>query len=181
MPRKSKTDHCVMKNGHPFCMNCGQSYTINLPAPIPVVTGAIDGFIKAHKDCEKTWTEPVVDLSKPFSERVLWWCEHGNRGVSSETILANYIKVKGRIVPVKVKRRPESDWDHPKDPSDFNRCHMLLEALPEIRENLEQMREVSPVWAKLVDNWDKLTEMLEEQLATGKRNGMYEFMKELGC
>lgn len=180
-PRKRKGDHIVMRNGHPFCTHCGQTYLVNLPAPIPVVTGAWNGFIKVHANCKKTWTEPVPDLTQDIPTRVLWWYENGERGVSAETLLANFITVQGNLAAMKIKKRPRSEWGHPHDPSDFGRCHKLLEALPELREHLDQMKDVSRVWSNLVDNWDKLTAMLQEQLTTGKRNGMYEFMKELGC
>jgi len=67
---------------------------------------------------------------------------------------------------------------HPHDPSDFYRCHKLLELIPEWREELPKMREVSPAWAALVDNWDMLTDMLKEQIA-GKKNDMYEKMQAI--
>ena len=43
------------------------------------------------------------------------------------------------------------------------------------------MKKESEVWRRIVENWDKLCEMLEEQMKTGKANGMYEFMESLGC
>lgn len=46
---------------------------------------------------------------------------------------------------------------------------------------IDNLRTLSLVWEKLADNWDKLTEMLEEQLQTKKANGMYELMKQIGC
>jgi hypothetical protein len=177
MAKKRKDDHVVVRNGHPFCTNCGASYEINLPAPIPVVTGAIDGFIKAHRACEKTWTQPVPEISANTVERMTFWLANGERGTSSETMFS--------ILAQKIPGAPQLDpkWgpSHPLDPDDFRRCHLLLECVPDFRTMLDHMKDVSPVWAKLVENWDRLTEMLKEQLATDKRNGMYEFMKELGC
>jgi hypothetical protein len=178
---KSKTDHCVMRNGHPFCMNCGETYVINLPAPVHVVTGAIEGFVKTHRHCKKTWQEPKPDMSQEASLRAIWWLEHGERGVSSETIFANLVNMAGELSRVMYKKRPSPQWSHPLDPDDFRRCHLLLEVVPELREEMHRMKAVSPVWSALVDNWEKLTEMLKEQMETGKPNGMYEFMKELGC
>jgi hypothetical protein len=41
------------------------------------------------------------------------------------------------------------------------------------------LKPASKTWENLVENWDKLTEMLKEQMQTKKPNGMYEFMKQL--
>lgn len=181
MPRKKKSDHCVMRNGHPFCTHCGQSYVINLPAPIPVVTGAINGFVETHKNCEKTWTEPVADQSQSIEQKLIFWYKNGERGISSNTMFANFVNLTSDFTRQVFRLLPKRQWHHPCDPDDFYRCHKLLETVPELRAHLDQLREISPVWNNLVDNWPKLTEMLEEQLRTRKTNGMYEFMKELGC
>ena len=69
----------------------------------------------------------------------------------------------------------------PSDPDDFKRCYLLLKAVPQLKTDLHKLKALSPTWSNLVDNWDKLTEMLEEQLRTKKANGMYEFMKSLGA
>lgn len=174
--KKQDTDHVVLRNGQPFCMHCGETYTINTPARIPIVVGAINGFIEAHKNCKKTWTEPVPDMTQDPPTRAIWWTENGERGTSSETIFAVLVEVRGELIRQKIKPRPPSEWDHPHDPADFRRCHKLLEVVPELREEMFRMKPISKVWSKLVDHWDQLTEML---LAEDK--GMYEFMKELGC
>jgi len=69
--------------------------------------------------------------------------------------------------------------DIPWDPSDFNRCHGLLEMVPEWKSRMNEVAKLSKQWNSLVKNWDKLTEMLLEQNKTGKPNGMYEFMETL--
>jgi hypothetical protein len=69
----------------------------------------------------------------------------------------------------------------PADPDDFRRCYLLIKAVPQWKERLVELKSLSETWSKLVDNWDKLTEMLEEQMRTRKANGMYELMNSLGC
>ena len=172
--RKKKGDHCVMRNGHPFCTHCGRSYEIALPAPVPMVTAQINAFVEMHKDCKKTWTEPVADLTEPEAERMHFWRTVGERGVSSETI---YSVLCGTLAPL---RQPK-DFRHPLDPADFLRCYKLLEIIPEWRDRLEELKTLGDPWPALVDNWDKLTEMMNEHRAGGDWRPMYEFMKELGC
>ncbi len=108
-----------------------------------------------------------------------WWAENGEHGISSKTMfnhLAKKIQVRGL----------KNDYQFPpSDPSDFSRCHKLLQAVPQWKERLNELKTISPVWEKLVDNWGKLTEMYEQNEKEGWKNykkiGMYEFMKSLGC
>lgn len=69
--------------------------------------------------------------------------------------------------------------DYPHDPSDFGRCYRFLEAVPEARSRLTMMRDVSPVWARLVDAWDELTALYLEESPTGVAPKLYARMKEL--
>lgn len=145
-----------MKNGHPFCKNCGQAYRIALPAPIDIVVAIINAFIKHHKNCEKTWTEPVADMNDPMTDRVVFWLKNGFRGISSETILAQFTD---RTPLNGIETHSRDRWRHPLDPSDFGRCHKLLEIVPEFRKELSVMKAVSPEWSRLVDAWDELTQL----------------------
>src|SRR5579872_2015706 len=125
-------------------------------------------FTKSHAKCPKTYKEPTVNPSLSIEQRANFWWQHGERGASSETIFG---VLSGRGV--------KRDGCHPWDPSDFKRCHGLLLVIPEWRDRLLEMKSQSKAWSNLVDNWDKLTEMLEEQMQTGKDNGMYKFMQTL--
>ncbi|HHF4539203.1 TPA: hypothetical protein ACPPHA_001465 [Haemophilus influenzae] len=41
---------------------------------------------------------------------------------------------------------------YPFDPSDLSRCVKLLERVPKMRDYLYKMKEISPIWAKLVEH-----------------------------
>lgn len=165
---KSKTDHVIIRNSNLFCSHCGREQKVPYPIEIPVFTAMGAAFSKSHANCVKTWSEPLVDQSLSVRQKAEFWWNHGEHGSSSECM---YQVLSGK----------QGSGSYPHDPSDFKRCHGLLEMVPEWRGELDKMRTVSPVWNNLVDNWDKLTEMLKEQMATGKANGMYELMKSLGC
>lgn len=51
----------------------------------------------------------------------------------------------------------------PLDASDFGRCVRFLEAVPEARERLPRMKQVSAKWAVLVDCWDELTALYHDE------------------
>lgn len=167
---KSKTDHVVIRNQKLFCSNCGREQIVPYPIEIPVFVAMGKAFSKSHANCANTWTEPVVDPSLSEIEKAEFWYDHGERGSSSEYM---YSILSGKSQSI--------NGSYPHDPSDFKRCHGLLLMVPEWRSKLDDMRRMSLVWNNLVDNWDKLTEMLLEQMASKKDNGMYDFMKTLGC
>lgn len=166
----SKTEHVVIRNNKLFCSNCGDSQAIPFPIAIPVLTAMGEAFTKMHKDCKKTCQEPTPDEKMSTTAKAYMWLNHGERGMSSECM---YQTISGQHIGARSY--------HPSDPDDFRRCYGLLKMVPEWKDELHKMKKVSAVWSNLVDNWDRLTEMLEEQLQTRKANGMYEFMKKLGC
>lgn len=162
-----------MRNGDLFCSRCGQDFKLQMPMSTTMFSTITNQFSKEHSNCLKTWNEPVPDPGQQKSDidkNVQWWIKNGERGISSETML----KYCYGLDIAKYE-------SHPHDPADFKRCHLLLQAVPQLKSYLHRMNSVSPVWEKLVQNWEKLTEMLEEQMRTKKPNGMYEFMESLGC
>lgn len=175
-----KNEHTGFRNGDLFCFNCGASYKMQLPQPVDMAAAMMTQFAKSHSGCAKTWTEPVAESNgKTEVENAEWWAINGEQGMSSKTMfnkLASSIGV----------RKLKNDYPcTPSDPDDFKRCYKLLQAVPQWKLRLNELKTLSPVWANLVDNWDKLTEMFEqnqrEDWKNYKKVGMYEFMKSLGC
>lgn len=169
----TKKDNTGFRNGDLFCFNCGTSQKLPLPMDAGLASDWMMAFSKRHKSCPKTWSEPQNSIEgKTEAENEKWWLTNGEHGTSSKTMynhLTDGVKMN-------------LDWQSTtSDPSDFRRCHLLLEAVPQYRNKLDKMKPISRTWSNLVDNWAKLTEMLLEQMRTKKANGMYELMKKLGC
>lgn len=109
------------------------------------------------------------------------WLASGERGTSSECIF--YVMTG---MPVGSYRCSTA---HPSDPDDFKRCEKLLRKVPEFLSRFDEMRVVSPVWDKLVTNWNRIACLIEEEapgvLSGEFRHGSapktYALMKELGC
>ena len=106
-----------------------------------------------------------ISVGAPIYQQVIDWL-----WVSSETIFSI---ISGQNI------RPNFDYMAPSDPDDFRRCYLLLKAVPEFKEMLYKMKPISHEWDALVDNWDRLTELLEEQMKTKQSNGMYDLMQSL--
>lgn len=94
------------------------------------------------------------------------WHGSGEHGISSEAIFDRLaFGIQGRR------------WgsDYPRDPSDFRRCQLLLRRVPEWRERLPEMAANGPEWARLVERWDDIHALIEEEVPgylEGHREGM---------
>lgn len=166
----TKTNHTTIRNGNLFCTHCGGEKKIVLPIAITEYTQAIDDFNKLHKKCKKVWTEPTIQVATTtLKERMAFWLEHGERGVSSETIFEVITGQKLR----------DGKFSHPHDPGDLYRCYKLLLVCPEFNRSLGELSKVSPQWKILVENWKVLIQMLEENVNSGIDNGLYDFMQHL--
>ena len=53
---------------------------------------------------------------------------------------------------------PDAGTNHPRHVLDLGMCIRLLQRIPELKAELDTMREVSPLWRVLVDNWETLDE-----------------------
>ncbi|OZE77161.1 hypothetical protein CH305_18155 [Rhodococcus sp. 15-649-2-2] len=110
------------------------------------------------------------------------WLATGERGISSEMIATHLTGVP--ILPDRWSNRRDS---HPHDPSDFRRCELLLRAVPKARQRMDSVGDLSPVWRNLVDHWDEIVALCEEESpgcfdgprAGGKASKAYSLMKEL--
>jgi hypothetical protein len=101
------------------------------------------------------------------------WMVNGETGCSSKCMAA----VAMGVAPKEIH--------HPLDPADFNRCLLLVEQVPEVRESFPKIRALSPQWAALIDAWDELREKFVAEVGwnwcTRRRaKQTYDRMKELG-
>lgn len=161
--------HTTFRNQKLFCTNCGGEYLIQFPIPIDKLPEKIDAFNTLHGDCPKIWVEPKPDQSKSIEKRAMEWLNVGEHGSSSKAMWFCFMGQTG-------------GRDHPYDPDDFKRCYKLLEFVPEWKSRISKLRTLSPQWDKLVDNWDTLTKMYEQNVKENWVNykdiKMYELIQE---
>jgi len=105
------------------------------------------------------------------------WLADGERGLSSEQMFETFTGLPCR------SRHFRNVPCHPHDPSDLRRCMELLKSVPEFHGRMQAMRGVSSAWSRLVDRWDELTALLEQEMADkcnkGRAPKTYEMMKEI--
>ncbi len=75
---------------------------------------------------------------------LVWLLEDKDTGVSSKAMAAAVLGKEAKYT-----------WT-PSDPSDFNRCLLLIESAPEIKDHMDKVAAISDSWAKLVSHWGEI-------------------------
>lgn len=109
-----------------------------------------------------------------MTENIIKWMFNGKKGISSETMAATAM---GHV---------HSEGCHPSDPSDLNRCILLVEAAPEVKDAFPKIAALSKTWAAVIEHWDELREMFISEVGYDWSNSKlarktYDRMKQLGC
>lgn len=167
MGEKQQEIHVISrKPGIFFCLHCGEMYEMNLPAPVDVFVGAMEAFNKTHQKC-KLGSRGLACANcfrfgheREKCERLNYngdwrkWLEGPDTGASSRTLcraLAHGPDVVHQSIYF------------PLDDDDFGRCYRLLKAIPGWRARIGEVRNLKG-WAPLVDAWDELERLYEEEL-----------------
>jgi hypothetical protein len=90
-----------------------------------------------------------------LSEAAIQWLAIGEHGNSSNALFF-------ALTHIKPGDMDGSNDAHPHDPDDLRRCRLLLAAIPEYF-SVEKIAAISPVWAKLVANWDAICAMMDKE------------------
>lgn len=97
----------------------------------------------------------VQNRAPGLSEAAARWLASGERGISSNSIFTHLTGINAL-----------ESWSshHPHDPDDFRRCRLLLEQVPELKEQFQRMATASKAWAGLVRNWDSICEQMNREI-----------------
>jgi hypothetical protein len=162
-----------------FCLHCGETYEMNLPAPVDVMVGAMGSFSKTHKKCKLTERGLACEFCFEFGHapdkcsRLKYggdwrrWKEGPDTGASSLTLCRALAHGPDVI---------HQSIDTPRDASDFGRCYRLLKAIPGWRQRIGEVRHLVG-WAPLVDAWDDLERLFEEATTSGNFEPFNERMR----
>jgi hypothetical protein len=82
---------------------------------------------------------------------VLEWLFTGQVGASSKAMAAAACGLPG-------------SRSYPSDPDDLNRCLLLLEKVPAIRDRFAAISDLSDVWARLIDRWEVIEQSFLEEV-----------------
>jgi len=184
---KKKVDDWIVMNiagfpGHIQCLRCGALFDLQLPQSVDLVVGAGKAFEKSHRRCKakpeglhcaycnKTGHQgPEACPQVKGVQSLESWILGPDTGTSSRTIAHVLAGVVGPL-----------DWpDIPLDPDDFGRCYRLLKLIPGWRERMGEVSAKYKAWKPLVDHWDELESLYEEEYRSGKAPKLYARMRAL--
>lgn len=78
-----------------------------------------------------------------MKDKIIKWFGTGKVGASSKAMALASIGMA-------------NDGSYPCDPADFNRCLLLLEAVPEIRNRMDKVAAINGTWGRLVAKWSEV-------------------------
>jgi hypothetical protein len=131
-------------------MVLGESHALTTLAQDPTIQDQILARVKASTD------------SYNIPQSAIRWLEEGCRGLSSETI---FVAMTG--IPL----IEADDLSHPHDVSDFLRCRLLLEGVPEFAARRDELKALSAYWRALVPHWDELCELIDQEAPAWRDSG----------
>ena len=104
--------------------------------------------------------------------KILKWLASDNTGMSSQFMAFTAIEIKPKYT------------SHPYDPSDLNRCILLVEEVPEIKEKFNIIAKSSKEWGAVINNWDALVSLFHSEVGENWSKGLsapltYNEMKRL--
>lgn len=136
-----------------------------IPEDTEVLPRQLNAIISAADDIVREFARGEI-MSTP-GQGIAAWRKTDQVGASSDFMAA------------RLGHAGRRDYAYPRDPADFNRCLTLLEAAPELRENLKDMANEGPEWAALVAHWDDLERLWQEESPTGQCPKLHELMQSL--
>ena len=69
--------------------------------------------------------------------------------------------------------------NYPLDPNDFDRCYRYLKMIRDGRNRVRLVAKKYPAWTRLVNNWEELSALYEEERPAGIAPKLYKRMQEL--
>ncbi len=151
--------HCTIHGADLRCLNCGDFYTMGVPAPVRMVIAMSEQFQRDHADCEPSERGAARFKFTTPAEWLASW-DTGQSAMTIANVMVGY-RLDGRMVD-----------SIPYDPSDFGRCYRLLAAFPAWRARLSEMTRIEG-WPPLVAAWPELEKLYEEELPLGKAPKLY--------
>ena len=104
-------------------------------------------------------------------KKISKWLLQGKTGISSKTMVSVYLGLP----------RPKSGfgWSYPSDPSDFQRCFLMLEELPFVREVLPRLSEVNEIFGEMGRRWAELEALYLEERHQESAPKLYKLMQQI--
>lgn len=146
-----------------FVTHGGAAWRIGALAVIGTREG-IRALMKSMPPCQAVQEQIARARDSGLPQEAIAWLDSMNRTDAADTMFS---VLSGLDI------LPRSAFRYPSTPNEWMNCRILLEDVPQWRDRLPWMREISREWAQLVDNWDELQALVdgEVQFAAGDTEG----------
>jgi hypothetical protein len=157
----------------PFLVHCGKCSHEWAAAylPLPVAVFAKLGKSPCPMCGAKQVLIGVAPKTTPEGDPMAWLAS-GDTGISSETIF-------GVMTGQTMAMARRYGYCPPSDPADFGRCYRLLKVMPSWRARLPEVAVKFRAWKPLIEAWDELTALYEEEMSKDRAPKLYHRMQEL--
>ena len=128
--------------------------------------GAHSAFVS--KESGEKWRREIEEKARrTHGDTLAAWLAGPDTGMSS------------KAMALMLNGIPSPEKDSPWDPDDIGRCFRFLDRFPDLKAHMDRVRPLSPMWSRLIDHWDELRALWDEESPTGRYPKLYNRMKEL--
>jgi len=99
-----------------------------------------------------------------FERDILQWICSGERTRPAETIALTLLGVERKYI-----FKQKFCIYAPTTADEFRTCHILVTSVPGAREQLDKLKTLGRVWKNVVNNWDGLVKLYEEEQLQAKQ------------
>ncbi len=155
------------------------SSSMNMHIGTTLVAGTqedLDAFRASPEFLSRSSAKADIDCAGiVISPAARQWLVSGERGSSSQYIFHCLTGAPGLA---------DSNKPYPRDPADFRRCRLLLEQVPEFRDQFSTMSEKSVKWSALIRHWEWMNRVMDEENPDWRSGGgsspaLYKLIKEI--
>jgi hypothetical protein len=124
--------------------------------------GCFKTFLNKN-ELEKELNKQTISSNDEVVNKAINWLDNGRVGLSSATMCGTFFpQLKDHH-----KLKDKYDYDgnleinHPHDNGDFSRCVKFLDAVPEVRARMDELKPLSKEWKNLVEKWDQIESLMK--------------------
>ena len=140
----------AMGPGIVFCQDTARM------AGATVAAGTLQALADLRQRLAPSAIERQKKITPGLSDEANAWLSHGKRGLAADSVF-QYLTGTPLIHEHWMSGYPF----YPKNVDDFQKCLQLLDAVPELRPRFRaEMASASTPWARLMPNWEELTEIV---------------------
>lgn len=148
-----KESYALIKNGQTFEINYeNEVYFAKLG------NGKLN-IANTEEKLEQYCINMALNDYNEIEKKAYTWLENEKTGLSSLTLCSTLLP---NISHDKLEKVKEDDYglSYPHDTDDFKRCLGFLNAVPELRTQLEKIGSISKEWKQLVNQWEKIENLI---------------------